>query len=101
MGIIRACSYSAIIDTPESPSDYSVIQVTVKQGNVEITKNKSDLVLTETSIIVNLDQTETKQFSCGATAFIQVRCYKSQYDAPGSEVWGIPVLPSLNDEVLS
>lgn len=101
MAMIRACSYSGMIDTPDSPSEYSVIQVTVKQGSVEITKELQDLELTDTSIIFSLDQTETKQFSCGETAFIQVRCYKSQYDAPGSEIWGIPVLPSLNDEVLS
>lgn len=101
MGMIRACSYVAEIETPEAPSEYSAIQVTVMQGDTTITKTKAQLTLTENSIMLKLDQTETKQFTCGASVFIQVRCYKSQYEAPGSEVFGVQVYPALNDEVLS
>lgn len=101
MAMIRACSYVAEIETPEPPSNYSAIQVTVMQGNTSITKTKPQLTLTEDSVMVKLDQTETKQFTCGTNAYIQIRCYKSQYDAPGSEVFIIQVHPALDDEVLS
>lgn len=100
MAMIRACSYVAEIETPDPPSDYTAIQVTVMQGSTTITKTKPQLTLTEDSIMVKLDQAETKQFSCGQNAYIQVRCYKSQYDAPGSEVFGIQVHPALDDGVL-
>ena len=101
MAMVRACSYVAEIETPEAPSGYSAIQVTVMQGSTTITKTKSQLTLTENSIMLKLDQSETKQFTCGQNAYIQVRCYKSQYDAPGSEVFMVQVHPALNDEVLS
>lgn len=100
MAMVRACSYVAEIETPAAPSEYSAIQVTVKQGNVEINKELSDLTLTEDSVMVKLSQTDTAQFTCGENAYLQIRCYKSEYDAPGSEVWIIPVRPALNDEVL-
>ena len=105
MAIKRACSYTATIDLPEAPSYYSAIVVTFGQGGTRdlITKNKSTLVLDETkkTVVVQLTQAETKQFAACEKAFMEIRCYHSTYDAPGSRIWAIDVCPSLNEEVLS
>ena len=52
-------------------------------------------------LLVPMDQTQTNLFTAGVPAFLQIRGYKSQYDAPGSRVWPLDVYPALNDEVLS
>lgn len=102
MSIRRACSYNATIQLPEAPSNYSAIMVTFMQNGTNLfNKNKSDLVVDTNTVTVRLDQSETKQFTAGIRAFMQVRCYKSQYEAPGSVVWAIIVEPSLNETVLS
>ena len=103
MAITRACSYTATIQTPEDASNYSAILVTFQQeGTNIIEKDEGDVTIdADGKVIVQLDQTETKQFACGRKALMQIRCYKSQYDAPGSAVWAIDVLPALNDEVLT
>lgn len=102
MAIKRACSYTATIKTPVVPSEYTAILVTFSQNGTNlIEKDETQVTLTDDAIVVNLDQTETKQFTACAKAFLQVRCFKSQYDAPGSAIWAIPVWPALNDEVLS
>lgn len=101
MAIIRACSYTATIQTPEAPENYSAILVTFQQDGVNlIEKTEDDVTIDDGKILVQLDQNETKLFACGRNCYLQVRCYKSQYEAPGSSVWGIMVYPALNDEVL-
>ena len=101
MAMIRACSYTATIRTPEDPTTYSAILVTFQQDGVNIIeKDESDVTFEDNTVIVQLDQTETKQFACHKKCFIQIRCYKAQYNAPGSCIWAIDVCPSLNDEVL-
>lgn len=100
--IRRACSYEATIKTPVAPSNYSAILVTFQQnGENLINKQKPDLELTDVAVIVKLTQDETKLFVSQKNAYMQIRCYASAYDAPGSAVWKIPVEPALNDEVLS
>lgn len=102
MSIRRVCSYSATIQTPEQPSTYSKIIVTFAQGGTNLfTKNKSQLTIDTDTVTVKLDQTETKQFDASKLAFMQIRCYNSQYNAPGSAVWAIRVEPALNEDVLS
>lgn len=101
MAFIRACSYTATIETPEDPTNYGAILVTFQQhGQNLVEKNESDLTFDGNKVVVQLDQTETKQFECGQKVFMQIRCYKSQYEAPGSAIWAMTVQPSLNDEVL-
>ena len=102
MAIIRACSYECTIQTPEDANNYSSILVTFQQdGTNLIEKSEEDVTITDDGkILVQLDQSETKLFACGRNCYLQVRCYKSQYEAPGSSVWGIMVYPALNDEVL-
>lgn len=102
MAMIRACSYQATIQTPEDANNYSAILVTFQQdGTNLVEKTEEDITITEDGkILVQLDQTETKLFSCGRNCYMQVRCYKGQYDAPGSMVWGIMVWPALDDTVL-
>ena len=87
MAIIRACSYIATIQTPEDPTNYSAILITFAQNGTNlITKTESDVTFDENKVIVRLDQSETKTFTCGKKAYLQIRCYESQYNAPGSMV---------------
>ena len=102
MAFRRACSYTATIQTPEAPSNYSAILVTFAQdGTNIIEKDETEITIGDVNIVVQLDQTETKQFACGKKLFLQVRCYKSQYEAPGSAIWALDVCPVLDDEVLT
>lgn len=100
MAILRACSYQATIELPEPPENYTAILVTLSQEGVTIEKDQDDLVTEENSIIFQLDQNETKQLTACKHAYMQVRCYKSQYEAPGSKVWVLDVCASLNEDVL-
>lgn len=102
MGMRRACSYQATIRTPEAPGNYSALLLTIQQGGQNlINKSKADLTVNETSVIVNLTQEETAQFAAGKPALLQLRCFASAYDAPGSHAWAIDVLPALNDKILA
>ena len=104
MGMRRACSYQATIRTPQAPSNYSALLLTIQQGGQNlINKTKDDLTPSAdgTSVIVNLTQEETAQFAAGKQALLQLRCFASANDAPGSHAWAIDVLPALNDEILS
>lgn len=102
MAIIRACSYNCSIKTPEAPTQYSKILVTFSQGKTKlIDKDENDLTYTADAVEVHLTQEETKLFKAPAQALMQIRCFKSQYDAPGSKLFAIDVYPALNDEVLS
>lgn len=101
MAIRRACSYQANIKTPEAPTEYSAILVTFQQRqNNLINLGLSDLVLDGELVTVRLDQDQTKLFEAGVPAFLQIRCYKSQYVAPGSQAWALDVYPALNDVTL-
>ena len=100
--IIRACSYKASIKLPAAASTYSKIRVTFAQNGVNlVTKNKTDLTIENDTVTVKLNQTDTKLFDPTFIALMQIRCYGSAYDAPGSVVFGIKVCPALDDEVLS
>lgn len=104
MAIRRACSYEATFGTKINPSTYSAILVTFSQDD-QIIINKSigdpGVTINSDSVVVTLSQEETLLFKAGETAFVQIRCYKSTYDAPGSRVWAVEVFKSLNEEVLS
>lgn len=101
MALRRACSYQANIKTPEAPDAYSAILVTFQQNQQNLFNlDKSQLVIGEEMVTVQLDQEQTRQFQAGVPAFLQIRAYKSQYEAPGSKVWTLDVYPALNDEVL-
>lgn len=101
MGIRRACSYQATIQTPVSPANYSVIVVTIAQDDqILVSKDLSELVTDESTVMVQLTQEETAQFEAGVPAYMQIRCYAGIYDAPGSTVWQVDVWPSLDDTIL-
>lgn len=101
MGIRRACSYQVRITTPKPPSEYSAILVTVQQnGNNIINKPLSSLETDTKYVYMMLNQEETKQFYAGIPAYLQIRCFTSEYDAPGSKCWPIDVWPALNDTIL-
>lgn len=102
MAIIRCCSYTAGIKTPIDPAEYSEILVTFSQDKrLIIVKNKASLTLQEDAVKVQLTQEETALFTAPGTALLQLRAYKSEYDAPGSRMWAIPVYPTNNEEILS
>lgn len=101
MGIRRACSYQANIKTPEAPTAYSAILVTFQQKKENLINLGLDqLEMDEELVRVKLDQEQTAQFEAGVPAFLQIRCYKSQYEAPGSKIWTLDVYPALNDTIL-
>jgi len=101
MPIVKGASYSATIQTPLPAENYSAMRVTFAQGGqVLAAKDKSDLLLQDGLVIVQLSQEETLGFLAGAPALMQIRCYRSEYDAPGSACWPIPVQASNEVEVL-
>lgn len=101
MAIRRACSYSATIKTPNLPSTYSEMLVTFQQNKTNlISKHMNELTIAGDSVVVSLNQTETKKFVAGKPAFLQIRCYAAEYDAPGSAAWPLDVRPALDDTIL-
>ena len=101
MGMIRACSYTATIQTPQDPTSYSSILITFSQdGSIVLQKDETGVTFSGNKIIVQLTQAETKSFACGKKAYIQIRCYESAYNAPGSAIFAIDVWPALDDQIL-
>ena len=101
MGIRRACSYQATFQTPEAPSNYSDILVTISQKGVNlINKYRANLEIGTETVVLKLTQEETKLFEAGKTAQMQIRCFGGTYKAPGSAVFSLEVWPALNDIIL-
>ena len=101
MAIIQACSYTATIEPPLPPENYTAILASLAQdGKTLINKETADLLLQDGLIFVRLTQEETAVFKSGIPAFLQIRCYRGEYDAPGSQIWPVDVWPALNKEVL-
>ena len=102
MGIRRACTYKAIFTLPRAASAYSRILVTVQQnGRNLVSKAETDLTVSGSQATMTLTQAETAQFTAGERAWVQIRCYASATDAPGSRAWPIDVWPALDDQILS
>lgn len=102
MGLRRACTYQATIRTPKAPGNYSKFLLTIQQnGQNLINKTQEDLSADATTVSVTLTQAETAQFVAGVPALLQLRCYASATEAPGSKAWAIDVYPALNDQILS
>jgi len=100
MAFRRACSYEATIKTPVDPSTYSAILVTFRQGDIIVNKTEDDVTLTSTSVVVQLTQEETALFEAKKKVHLQIRCYASEYDAPGSKIWTMVVEDALDDMIL-
>ena len=99
--IIRATSYQCTIKTPKDPTEYSRIIVTFQQQQHNVvTKTETELTIDNPNVIVNLTQEETAKFTADYPCLMQIRCYKEPYDAPGSMIWEIPVIPALDDRIL-
>lgn len=104
MGMRRACSYQATIRTPAAPSSYSAMLLTIQQNGQNLinkTKNDLDLATVPGSVVVKLTQAETAQFVAGKPALLQLRCFASATDAPGSKQWAVEVFEVNNDQILS
>lgn len=101
MGMRRVCSYAATFQTPEPPSNYTDIIVTLSQnGEILINKARYQLTVEEFTVTVQLTQEETALFEAGIPAQIQIRCFGGVYNAPGSAVYSIDVWPALNETIL-
>ena len=101
MAIKRACSWQATIKTPEPPENYSEMLLTFqqKQRNL-ISKGKSDLTADSESVTGYLTQEETAQLCEGEPCLMQLRCFSSVTNAPGSAIWRIKVQAALDDTIL-
>lgn len=101
MSIRRACSYIASFTLPDNAANYTALQVTVSQQRSQIfNKTKNDLDLSGRVATLKLSQEETLQLEENIPAQLQIRAFKGTYDAPGSKIFTVDVLPSLNEEVL-
>lgn len=110
--IKRACSFTDVIKSAIDPTEYSKILVTFAQDqNIVIEKTERDMTISSDGILVELTQSETLQFRpslksvmgrrIGSPAYMQIRAYKSAYDAPGSKQFELDVLDTLSEEVLT
>ena len=114
MSIRRACSYAATITTPEPPANYGAILISFSQNQRVVHSfelGDDEIVVNANDVTVQLTQEQTAAFSPSQgspmgrenaqPAYLQIRCYKSDYVAPGSKTWAIDVYDSLETEVLS
>lgn len=113
MSIRRACSYAATITTPEAPAGYTKIIASFAQDQQIVHSfelGDDGIVVNANDVTVRLTQAETKAFKpsagspmgreTGGPVYLQIRCYKSTYEAPGSKTWAIEVYDSEEEEVL-
>jgi len=111
MAMRRAASYSATITPPKDPTSYSAMLVTFAQDQqIVLEKSLDDLTIDGTDVVVELTQEETLQFSpsvpspmgtkTGGPAYLQLRCYAGEYDAPASAAWAIDVYDVLDPTIL-
>lgn len=111
MPIRRAASYAATIKTPKAPTEYSAMLVAFAQDQqIVLEKSLEDLTIDGTDVVVELTQEETLQFApsvpspmgtkTGGPAYLQLRCYAGEYDAPASAAWAIEVYDVLDPTIL-
>lgn len=101
MSIRRACSYTGTFTLPDAASSYSALVVAISQNKqLIIKKTKADLELSGNEAAIKLTQQETLRLAAGTPAQIQIRAYKSDYEAPGSKIYTVDVYPSIDEEVL-
>ena len=111
--IHRAGTWEGTIKPPKPPAEYSAIRVSFAQGQrIVLVKNLGDagVTINGDSLEVVLTQAETLLFQptagspmgeiTGPMSFMQMRCYKSETEAPASPVWPIPVYDSIDQEVM-
>lgn len=101
--IRRACSYQATFQTPDAPENYSAIIITIQQNGANVinkTLNDAGMSIDNDVVVLNLNQEETAQLVAGTPALIQIRCYGSEYNAPGSAIFGVDIGDALNDVIL-
>ena len=92
---------------PEQAASYVEIQITYKQGRVEIIKHAENGVLPagmtfdDKDVIIQLTQDETKTFAANKAVDVQVRVLTTGGDAYASRIFKVKINDVLNDEVLS
>lgn len=102
MSIRRACSYTGTFTLPDAAESYNALVVAISQNKqLIIKKTKPDLELSGNDAVVKLTQEETLRLIADTPAQLQIRAYKSAYEAPGSKIFTVDVYPSIDEEVLS
>lgn len=111
MAMRRAASCSVTITPPKDPTTYSAMLVTFAQDQqIVLEKSLEDLTIDGADVVVELTQEETLQFApsvpspmgtkIGGPAYLQLRCYAGEYDAPASAAWAIEVYDVLDPTIL-
>lgn len=85
------------------------VYVTLEQGNHELTKTGSDLIITtdthaqqtDTEIVFTLSQTESASFNFGKSVSVQVNWINASGVRDATEIKTISVMRNLLDEVIS
>ncbi len=100
-GFRRACSHQITVQTPKPPDTYSDMLAVIAQDEENLfIKDLSQLETTDTCVIINMNQQDTKKFKAGIPAYFQLRCYASEYDAPGTAEFQLEVWPVLDARIL-
>lgn len=100
MGFRRACSYAVEFKPPKAPAEYINAVVSIKQDNLIVEKWLSDLTIDGDCFEAVFSQQETRQFTAGKSAWIQIRCFISDTDVTASREEPIDVLPVINDAII-
>lgn len=90
---------------PENASNYDVIQITYKQGQLKLVKQKDETSTSEgmtingKNVVVALTQAETKKFKKG-TATVQLRALSTLGKAYASSMFTFTVEEVNNEDIL-
>lgn len=102
----RVTTPSYTFTLPSDTSQYSEIQVTLRQGCRQLVKHYQDgtlpsgMTLDGKDVVIELTQEETKKFAPG-TFSAQVRVLTPSGDSFASQIFTVMVNQVLNEEILA
>lgn len=88
------------LDGCDNIESYKTIVITLKQGIIEINKNKDDLTIEENMIRFQLTQKETLEFRNDRKVQIQLRAVDDVGNAIATDIISASVQDVLNEEVI-
>ncbi len=99
--MIRATTPTFIFRLPIDCSKITKAEVTLSQsGENKLTKQTEDCLMNDKKLTVTLSQEETLLFSDKADVQTQLRILTSDGKVFASQVFSVPVIDSLSEEVL-
>ena len=99
--MIRATTPTFIFRLPIDCSKITKAEVTLSQsGENKLTKQTEDCLMNDKKLTVTLSQEETLLFSDKADVQTQLRVLTSDDKVFASQVFSVPVIDSLSEEVL-